>query len=148
SQEPARGPNREAAMKPRDVLLAQLDRLELALAEDSAGRERAWAEQADRALAEVERGLRQHTAAAEGPGGLSTAVALTRLSGRVAELRQEHRDFLQRVADLAAEVRAAGQAFEASVSPPPATTLPQPGKVGPVADFGGLRRRADELVAA
>jgi hypothetical protein len=74
----------------KDALLQAIERLERALAEEPAGRQQAWAREADQALAAAEQALGQESAEAGSPGGLFKAVDMTRpaLVRRVDELRR------------------------------------------------------------
>jgi hypothetical protein len=130
-----------------DTMQLQLDRLESALAEEVTGRERPWSEQLGDRVNAVAQALRQHKDSTEAPGGLLAGSDLTRLSRRVGELCQEHREFLQDLVVLREGLLQAAQAFQQDPRSP-ATVVPIPGKVGAVPDFGALRREAQDLLAA
>jgi hypothetical protein len=126
------------------------DRLLQAVAEAIPGRERDWARRVRAALAGIERALQHHAAVAESPDGLFTGVDLTRptLMRRVTELRREHGHFLKEVHALQNTMEEAAQAFEpyAEFAGAP-QALPEPA-VETVPDFGAVRQRVEQFLAA
>jgi hypothetical protein len=134
-----------------DAAFLFVDRLEEALCSDIPGRERDWAEQVGGALASLEVGVRQHAASVEAPDGMYAQVDLTRptLARQVSELRKKHRDFVQQANLLENEVRSAAELFERGTHPAVAvSTLPEPAGDLAIPDFGLLRQRAYEFLAA
>ena len=96
----------------KDALLQAIQTLEQALAEQSAGCERAWAGRVDQALAAAEQALRQeNTEARSTKGGPFKAVDMTRpsLVRRVGELRHQLAADVSQAAELRSEVQAAGR---------------------------------------
>ena len=96
-----------------DALELSLSRLCKALAMDSDGCEREWAERVGQALADVEPALRQHRAVAKPPDGLFGEVDQTRptLARQADDLRTEHSDLLLQLVTLHERVRQAAEAF-------------------------------------
>ena len=136
----------------KEVLLPAAEQLEEVLAHDVAGRERDWAEQVGAALRQLEEALVQHQADCESPGGMFAGeVDLKRpsLVRQVSELRREHIDFLAATKALRGDAVKVAQTFAA---PPAAATdatlLPKPSPAAGIPDFGALRKRGEELVAA
>ncbi|HEV3255500.1 MAG TPA: hypothetical protein VG013_01345 [Gemmataceae bacterium] len=137
-----------------DVLSPALDRLERALAERGAGRERDWVERVDQALAAVEQGVRQHAATLEAPDGRVVDVDSPRLpsptvSRRAAKLHQELDGFLVETRALRAKVRGASQGLGIAVSPSGlAGALAVAPEAGAIPDFSVFCKRAKELLEA
>jgi hypothetical protein len=134
-----------------DTLLIRVERLEQALTAEVAGRECGWTEAVRAALADIGGALRQHTFEAEAPDGLFAQVDLTRptLVRQVGGLRHEHADLVEQAATLQQEVERAAEAFQARRQALPlAEPLPEPSPPRSVADFGVLRQRGEDLVAA
>jgi hypothetical protein len=78
-------------------------------------------------------------------------VDLTRptLARQVSELRQEHKDFVQRARLLEKEVQNAAKLFERPAEARVSTSrLPEPAGVQAIPDFGILRQRAQEFIHA
>ncbi len=138
-------------MTTNDPLLECGDRLEEAIAAEIPGREPAWAEQVGNALAGLQVALRQHTAGAEEPDGMYSHVDLTRptLTRQVGDLRQEHKDFLQRAALLEKHIGSAAEPFASRADTITATSpLPEPAAVRAIPDFGDLRQRGEQFIRA
>jgi hypothetical protein len=133
-----------------DGLVQAIERLERAAAADAPGRERAWADNVDGALAGLEAILQRHTGEAEAPDGLFAEVDLTRptLARRVGALRREHTTLRQRTSSLRERVRRVGRAFRPAAESAGAPALPEPRDEEPVPDFGALRGDAERLLAA
>jgi hypothetical protein len=134
-----------------DKLHQGLEHLTQVLAAGCAGREGAWAQEADAVLAELEAALRQHGQAAEAPNGFLSKVDLTRpsLVRRVNDARQQHRTLQADLAGLRQDLRRAGEAFGRSAQPGQgAHDLPPLQGPEGVPDFGVARRRAEEIAAA
>jgi hypothetical protein len=134
--------------KREDPLQPALDRLARMLIAEFPGREPEWAAQVSSALTTLETALRQHTAGAEGADGMLTEIDLTRPTfvRRISELRREHADFLEEVIQFQKQVQRVRQAFQAQDQP--VNTLPAPAGPEAIADFGALRQRGEQLVAA
>jgi hypothetical protein len=130
-------------MRPsKDVLLPLVERLAKGLVADVAGRERAWAQEADACLAALEQALVRHATEADAPGGVFAEVDCTRpsLVRQVGELKQEHTDFLEQVRELRKDLQAAARAFGLPAGgAEPATAT--------VVDFDAIRRRGQQLAA-
>jgi hypothetical protein len=134
-----------------DKLQQGLEHLTHVLTAGCAGREGAWAQEADAVLAEVEGALHQHAQAAEAPNGFLSKVDLTRpsLVRRVNDVRQQHRTLQANLAALRQDLRRAGEAFARSAQPGQgAHHLPPLQGPDRVSDFGAVRRRAEEIAAA
>jgi hypothetical protein len=121
----------------RDALLTAMAELERALAEHSGGRERAWAERVDRALAAVAQAVQRHHATLQAPGGGVVDVASGRVPSpgvdrQLAALYEE----LEGVLGEATALRARLQRALASAA------------AGEVLDFALFRRRATALLEA
>jgi len=141
-----------------DPLSMPVSQLQEALAEEFPGREREWTGKVDRALGDVENGLRQHAGLAETPNGLFAGVDMRRPTylRRLSGLRLELSDFSREVRDLRERVRQAGQAFRPAHElldgldgmPPPAARrgVPHFGELrDEVADFlGRLHQHCEE----
>jgi hypothetical protein len=117
--------------------------LDQAVAADVPGRERAWAEAVVDALTHVEKALRQHRSAAKAPDGLLAEVDETRptLARQANGLRHDHDALLAQVLALRNEAQQAAEAFQPAGSPSATTGA------GGVADFGAIRRRAEQFLA-
>ena len=126
-----------------DSLGQCLDRLGQAVAADVPGREQEWAEAVIDALAHVETALRQHRTAAKAPDGLLSEVDETRptLARQANELRNDHDALLAQVLALRNEAQRAAEAFQ------PASTPSAKTGAGGVADFGAIRRHAEQFLA-
>jgi hypothetical protein len=126
-----------------DALALSLDRLRQALAADVPGHQREWSKRVGDALARVETALRQHRAVAKAPDGLLAQVDETRptLARQADELRSDHDDFLVQVRALREQVRRTVEAFTTSAA------LSAKTRAGGVADFGAIRRHADQLLS-
>jgi hypothetical protein len=114
-----------------------------AVTADVPGRERAWAEGVRDELAHVETALRQHWSAAKAPDGLLAEVDETRptLARQANELRHDHDALLAQVLALRNEAQQAGEAFQPEGTPSAKTGA------GGVADFGAIRRHAEQFLA-
>ena len=138
-------------VRTEDILLPAIEQLEPAFAEPVAGRERDWAARVAQALTAAEAALRRHAAEAKNPDGLFAEVDLTRpsLTRQVSALRREHTDLVDQVRALRDDVRQAALTF----TPPAeqvvrASALPEPARSSGIPDFGALRKRGADLVAA
>jgi Hemerythrin HHE cation binding domain len=134
-----------------DPLAQAIDRLEHAMQAEVAGHEHQWADDLGDALTGLAAVLRRHTDLAEAPDGLLSEVDLTRptLNRQVGELRREHRDFLDQVGDLQAQVRSAARAFAWPPREPGSPSrLPEPAPAASIPDFGVLRQQLTRLVHA
>jgi hypothetical protein len=137
--------------RPHDELLPPLEQFQAALAGEVAGRERDWAEQVRRALAQVQEALQRHAADTAATAGPFAEVDLTRpsLVRQVGELRREHAEFLEHAASLQKELAHAALAFQRPAdAATPAGGLPAPAPVPAVADFSAIRHRGEQLAAA
>ena len=131
-----------------DRLQTALEHLTETLAGESTGREGAWAREADRALAAVEMGLRQHVQAAEAADGSWSRVDLTRptLVRRVSEVRQHHRALQDDLKTLRRDLRSAAEAFQRRHRLlRGADTLPPVQTPDSVPDFGAVRGHAESI---
>src|SRR5262249_1961995 len=134
-----------------DKLQQGLEHLTQVLTAGCAGREEAWAQDADGVLAELETALRQHAQAAEAPNGSLSKVDLTppSLVRRVNDVRQQQSTLQAGLAALRQDLRRAGDAFGRSAQPGQgAHALPPLQGPEGVPDFGAVRRRAEEIAAA
>jgi hypothetical protein len=129
-------------VRKEDALGLSLDQLRQALAADVPGREREWAEAVEGALARVGTALGQHRADARAPDGLLAEVDETRptLARQAEELRGDHEHFLAQLRTLRQDVRRAAEAFQPGAGPGAAASA------GGVADFGAIRRQAEQLM--
>lgn len=82
----------DAVRRQRSGVRLALDDLERAVTAPSAGREREWADQVQRRVAEMKAAFGEHIAVTESAGGLFEEVveAAPRLAHKVAKLRDEH----------------------------------------------------------
>lgn len=123
-----------------DTLVRSLDHLHQALAADSAGCEREWAQAVGDALAGLEAALRQHRKAARRPDGPLAEVDQTRptLARQADELRSDHDEFLRQLIALRELVRQAAQA-----SPADSSRRSGGGRV----EVSAIREQAEQILA-
>jgi hypothetical protein len=130
----------------QDTLLPAIERLDQALEDHTAGPVE-WLLCLNGALAQVGQALQFHAFEAEAPGGLFEMVDTSRptLGQQVADLSQEHADFLARVNGLRLDLdRALTLARHGA---PPPDHLPGANRNGSAWNVEVLRRQALELNA-
>jgi hypothetical protein len=134
-----------------ELLQAPIEKLERALAKETPGRERAWAEEVDRTLGRVQQTWERHIEDAEAPDGMFAEVDLTRpsLVREVGELCHEHQDMFRQLQALREEVRQAARAFNTSPDTGgPTGAFPEPAATDSIPDFGVLRQQLEQFLAA
>ena len=128
--------------KKDDPLVVSLDALRQALVADVPGREREWAEAVGDALGCIERSLRQQAAAKVSDGPLAEVDETRPTLARQADaVRSHYDDLLMQLLSLRDEVQRAIVAFT-----PAAELSTRPSAAG-VADFGAIRRQAEQVLA-
>jgi hypothetical protein len=138
-----------------DTILPAEEKLQQALCAELPGHEREWTLRVKLALVRLQKALREHKTAAEGFDGLFASVndlspeTLSTVHRRMQKLCEDHQSFLDLASRLKIDVDGALQAFrprktqqalvETPVTPPIASTVP---------DFGAIRQRGEQLLAA
>jgi hypothetical protein len=104
-----------------------------------------WTENVAKAIAKIQKKLRQHTAAAQEADGLFSEVDDTRptLARQTDELRREHSNLLGQLLALREEVSRAKQAIAANAK---GSSL-QPGSVPQLPNLGAIRQGTEKLLA-
>src|SRR3989442_10006264 len=102
---------RTTACNHPDALEQAIDGLKEALANRMAGQESLWTENVAKAIANIQKKLRQHTATAQAADGLFSGVDDTRptLARQTDKLRREHSNLLGQLLALREEVLRAKQ---------------------------------------
>ncbi len=135
-------------------LLTAVEGLERALADNAAGRPRDWTDRVQRALAEIEKAVRDHLATLESPEGCVVDVDRPMVPSPVvarktAQLHQELEGFLQEIRTLRREAPAAAEGCGSTVSPQGlAGALDVAPELGAVPDYGVFCQKARALVTA
>ena len=134
----------------KDAMAAASEVLHNAVSASAVGRERDWANRVAQALAQVERDLQRHSAAAQTTDGPLAAVDRTRpsLFRQWNILCLHYRDLLRRVRRLRDEVEHAVQAFKpVGEALEAAATAPSNGAgTRGVPVFGAIREQAAQIV--
>jgi two-component system cell cycle response regulator DivK len=130
-----------------DALTQAIEGLGKTLAARVPGRERAWSEQLDGTLAELEQALREPAEQLELGLEMRPGVDLGRptLFRRALALRQQCQRLGEQARALRGEVQGVAQIFQA---PPIAGGLPQVSGAGAVVDFSAIRRSGARLLEA
>jgi len=133
-----------------DALLYAIERLESALSAAPVGYERTWAEKVSGALEDVEQVLREYTVESGASDGPFSEVDLTRpsLVRRVSALRRDLALQVGKAHALHTELDHAAEAFTARPDKAEAAGVPEPARQASVPDFGSLRQRLEQLLAA
>jgi hypothetical protein len=133
-------PNLQSQPPREDALALSLDHLHQALAADSAGCGRNWAQAVGDALANLEAALRQHRKAARRPDGPLAEVDQTRptLARQADEVCSDYDELLRQLLALREQVQEAAEASRASSSP---TTA------GGLVEISAVRERAEQILA-
>ena len=131
-----------------DALSLSIEWLGRTLTADIPGHEREWAEEVGYALANIQKGLRQHLATAYALDGPLADIEKLRptLSRQVIELRRQQERLLAQCAALSEEVQRAAAAFTPSIEIFDRSAV-EPAEAGGVADFGCIRDQAGQLVS-
>ena len=133
-----------------DALLHAIERLESTLPAVPVGYERTWAQKVGGALEAVEQDLREYTAESGASDGPFSEVDLTRpsLVRRVSALRRELAVEVGEARALHTELDHAAEAFTARPGKGEPGDVPEPARQASVPDFGSLRQRLEQLLAA
>jgi two-component SAPR family response regulator len=128
-----------------DTLEQAIEDLKQALASRTAGQESQWTENVAKAIANIQKKLRQHTATAQEEDGLFSEVDDTRptLARQTDEIRREHSNLLGQLLALREEVHRAKETIAANAK----SSSAQPGSVPQSPDLGAIRLGAEKLLA-
>ena len=128
-----------------DALEQAIEDLKQALAYRMAGQESQWAQNVAKAIANIQKKLRQHTATAQAADGLFSEVDDTRptLVRQTDELRREHSNLLGQLLALREEVIRAKKTMTTSAK----ASCAEQGSVPQFPNLGAIRQGAEKVLA-